>query len=381
LQVLSALSVKDGTRAYSRLRADVRAAGILDRSYVAYAAIIVGAFGGYIASAAAIYAFDGLLPLLIACLAFSFFSVQIAGVMHDSGHRAIFQSITLNNILGNTCCLFLGLVFENWRLRHNEHHAAPNQPRDPDLYVPFLATDVNQLASKGGFESRLLRFQAWYYYLLGAVVSFSNRLGTVSYFRGRPLNRDDAWRFMIYAAGIVFLFPLPFIVFGLEKALFVFFVVHITTGIYLASCFAPNHKGMTVLEDDADVSFLEQQVVTGRSVTGGRLTEILLVGLNHQTEHHLFPQTPRVKLRRITPLLQKTCDDAHIHFERATFVQTNRDILRVLSHVSRQISQAPGGVEATPMAAIPWAMAESALRPEEAVRAAEAMVRRKPGSE
>ena len=341
LQVLNALSVAEGTRAYTRLRADVIRSGILDRSYVYYIFTIAFAFGGFFASAAAIVLLDSLLLLIPACLAFSFFSVQIAGVNHDAGHRAIFKSTHLNNLMGVFSSFCLGIVFENWRVRHNEHHARPNQPSDPDLYVPFLVTDANQLASKKGLEAKLLRFQALYYYPLGSLVSFSNRLGTISYFRMRPLNRDDLWRFPLYATGIFFLFVAPFLFFDPIKALFVFFLVHVTTGLYLASCFAPNHKGMTILEEDARISFLEQQVVTGRSVTGGRLTEVMLVGLNHQTEHHLFPQTPRHKLRRIAPLLQQVCDEKGIHFERATFIETNRDILSVLRSVARESAATP----------------------------------------
>jgi len=336
LQVLNALSVSEGTRAYSRLRADVSAAGILDKSYWFYAFLITFAFGGFFASAAAIYLLDSYLLLIPACLAFTFFSLQLAGVNHDAGHRAVFKSVRLNNILGVCTSFCLGIVFENWRTRHNEHHARPNQPNDPDLYIPFLATDVNQLGSKGPIESRLLRFQAWYFYPLGALVSFSNRLGTISYFRGRPLNRGDLWRFPLYAIGIFFLFVAPFVFFDPLKAVFVLLLVHITSGFYLASCFAPNHKGMTILDDDARVSFIEQQVVTGRSVTGGRLTELILLGLNHQTEHHLFPQTPRHKLHRITPRLQLVCDEHGIHFERASFLKTNRDIVNVLRDVARE---------------------------------------------
>ncbi|MGE0688452.1 MAG: fatty acid desaturase [Dehalococcoidia bacterium] len=346
MQVLNALSVAEGTRAYSRLRSDITEAGILEKSYLYYLWTIAFAFGGYFASAAAIYFFDSYLLLVPACLGFTFFSVQIAGVNHDAGHRAIFKSVHRNNLMGVFSSFCLGIVFENWRVRHNMHHARPNQPSDPDLYVPFLVTDPNQLSSKTGLESKLLKYQALYYYPLGMLVSFSNRLGTISYFRHRPLNREDLWRLPLYATGIFFLFVAPFLFFDPAKALFVFFLVHLTSGVYLASCFAPNHKGMTILEDDARISFLEQQVVTGRSVTGGRLTEVMLVGLNHQTEHHLFPQTPRWKLRRITPHLQLVCDEHDIHFERATFVKTNRDILGVLRSVAREATDRSLAVEA-----------------------------------
>src|SRR5688572_30549635 len=80
LQALNALSVTDGTRAYSRLRAEVIQAGILDRSYFYYLFLIPFAFGGFAASAVAIYLIDSYLLLIPACLAFTFFSLQLAGV-------------------------------------------------------------------------------------------------------------------------------------------------------------------------------------------------------------------------------------------------------------------------------------------------------------
>ncbi|MGE0057742.1 MAG: fatty acid desaturase, partial [Dehalococcoidia bacterium] len=164
MQVLNALSVAEGTRAYSRLRSDITEAGILEKSYLYYLWTIAFAFGGYFASAAAIYFFDSYLLLVPACLGFTFFSVQIAGVNHDAGHRAIFKSVHRNNLMGVFSSFCLGIVFENWRVRHNMHHARPNQPSDPDLYVPFLVTDPNQLSSKTGLESKLLKYQALYYY-------------------------------------------------------------------------------------------------------------------------------------------------------------------------------------------------------------------------
>jgi len=60
-------------------------------------------------------------------------------------------------------------------------------------------------------------------------------------------------------------------------------------GLYLGCCFAPNHKGMPVLEDDREPDYLRRQVLTSRNVRGGRLVDFALGGLNYQIEHHLFP--------------------------------------------------------------------------------------------
>jgi len=59
--------------------------------------------------------------------------------------------------------------------------------------------------------------------------------------------------------------------------------------LYLGVSFAPNHKGMPIVESAAAAGFARHQVVTARNIRGGRFTTFLLGGLNYQIEHHLFP--------------------------------------------------------------------------------------------
>jgi fatty acid desaturase len=337
---LPALTVAEATRAYSHLKAEVARAGLFERSLRFYAFLTLFAFGGYAASACAIAVLDQPALLGLACLSFSFFSVQVAGLMHDSGHRAVFASVRNNDILGYASAALLGMVFDNWKTRHNMHHAHPNQEDlDPDMEIPFIATSGETLTRKTGLQRWLLRFQAYYYFPLGSVVSFSNRLGTVSYFlRNRSLG--EAWKLALYAGGILLLFASPFLVFSLEKAIFVFLLVHLSTGVYLANCFAPNHKGMPVVVPGETFSFLEQQVITSRNVRGGFLTDVLLVGLNHQVEHHLFPYTPRNKLGRLQPYVRAACREAGIPYTEVGLVETNRILLGELHAVGR-LTRAP----------------------------------------
>jgi fatty acid desaturase len=321
--------------AYARLKSDITNAGILRRSMSFYLPLILFSFGGYVLSAWAIFAWTAYLPLLVACLGFTFFTVQIAGLMHDAGHRAVFGSIRLNNMLGLATTGSIGMVFSNWMERHNQHHARPNQEgADPDMEIPFLALSRRDYEGKDVAQRFTTRWQAYYYYPLGALVGFSNRLGSVSYF-ARNCTRANAARFALYLPAIIVLFAGPFIVFPLEKAIFVFFVVHVTTGVYLASCFAPNHKGMPTYDADAEVSFLEQQVATSRNVRGGFLTDLLLVGLNHQIEHHLFPSCPRNKLRLLRTHVLRVCEEQGIEFCEVSFLRTNQTLVKHLHSVSR----------------------------------------------
>ena len=323
------------TAAYNRLKSDITSAGILNRSLTFYLPLILFAFGGYALSAWAILVTDGYLWLTFACLGFSAFSVQIAGLMHDAGHRAAFSSTRANNLLGLAATSAIGMVFPNWVLRHNLHHAHPNQEElDPDIEVPFLVFSEADYAGKDPVQRFFARWQAYYYYPLGALVSFSNRLGSITYFL-QHRSRANLARILLYLPAIVLLFPAPFLLFSLDKAIFVFFLVHIATGIYLASCFAPNHKGMPLVAKDADVSFLEQQVRTSRNVRGGLLTDFFLVGLNHQVEHHLFPACPRNKLRRLGPYVRAVCAEQALPYTQVSFLRTNRILVRHLHGVSR----------------------------------------------
>jgi fatty acid desaturase len=297
--------------------------------------MIVFTGGGYGASGWVIAHFEALIPLLAGCLGFTFFSVQLAGLMHDSGHRAVFASQRANNILGYASCALLVMVFDSWRERHNAHHAHPNQEgKDPDLKVPLIAASARSFRAKGSFERFLMKWQAYYYFPLGGIVGITNRVGSVTYFFRHPL-RKTAWQCVAYILGIAFLFVVPFVAFSLEKAILVFVVVHFSSGVYMASCFAPNHKGMPQLAESEVMSFFQQQVVTSRNIRGGFWTELLMVGLNHQVEHHLFPTCPRNKLRLLKPYVQQVCRAAGLSYSEVGIIETNRLLITELRRVAR----------------------------------------------
>lgn len=323
------------TTAYARLKAEITGAGLLDRAYGFYLRLVLFDICGYLFSLGAIVYFESYLALTLACVAFVFFTVQLAGLMHDCGHRAIFSSIRANNALGYVCSGLIGMSLDNWRERHNTHHAHPNQDElDPDMEIPFVATTRDLYLKKSRLQRLFISRQAFYYYPLGMIVAFSNRLGTLSYYR-RTLSRRNAWQFAIYLCVLASLFVLPFVLFPLSKAIFVFLLVHLASGVYLASCFAPNHKGMAVVANDASLPFIEQQVITARNISGGFVTELFMVGLNHQIEHHLFPNTPRNKLHLLKPYVRRTCEELDIPYCEVGIVETNRMLVGELQDVAR----------------------------------------------
>jgi fatty acid desaturase len=101
-------------------------------------------------------------------------------------------------------------------------------------------------------------------------------------------------------------------------------------GLYLGCCFAPNHKGMPVLEDHRERDYLRRQVLTSRNVRGSRLVDFALGGLNYQIEHHLFPSMPRPSLRRAQPLVRTFCAERGLAYSQSSVFGSYAEALRHL---------------------------------------------------
>jgi fatty acid desaturase len=103
--------------------------------------------------------------------------------------------------------------------------------------------------------------------------------------------------------------------------------------LYAGSVFAPNHKGMPVLERQAPLSFLERQVLTARNVRAHPLTDFWYGGLNYQIEHHLFPTLPRNQLGAAQTIVRAFCTTHHIAYHETGMIASYREILRHLHDV------------------------------------------------
>jgi len=89
-------------------------------------------------------------------------------------------------------------------------------------------------------------------------------------------------------------------------------------GIYMGASFAPNHKGMPVIDADAKLDFFSKQVRTSRNVSGGWWATWLMGGLNYQVEHHLFPNMPRPHLARARQIVREHCRTLEVPYTETT---------------------------------------------------------------
>lgn len=334
LQKLLPARNREATKAYAALRGTVASQGILNRQYWYYAVMIAFGFSGFLFSAYLLFITQSVPLLILLCLVFTFFSIQLGGLMHDAGHRAVFATTRANDILGHISCFFLAQSFSYWNFKHNAHHAHPNEEdEDPDVDLPLLSFNTDRYRAKRGLQKKLVPYQAYLYYPIGLLVGFSIRIGSYQYFK-QQFRWTMYWEIGLFLIGLYVWFVLPFTLFDLPKALIVFSIIHGAMGFYLLSIFAPNHKGMPEIGKGVKLSFFEQQVITSRNIYGHPITDFVYLGLNYQIEHHLFPNCPRNKLPSLNRHVQNICHTMKLDYTEVTVLESNKIILRELRNVA-----------------------------------------------
>lgn len=332
---------------YAELRRLIRREGLLRRRPGYYAAkitiVLVLLAAGWAAFAVV---GDSWWQLLIAAYLALMFG-QVGFIGHEAGHRQVSRSH-----LGNTAVglvhgnLLIGMSFGWWTGKHNRHHAFPNhEGRDPDIAIPVLAFSSEQAAGRRGLRRLLARWQAYLFFPMLAFEALSMHVISVAAIAQSRVSRRSRWLeivlLAVHCAGFVtavvlVLSPLRAVAFiAVQQGLF---------GIYMGCAFAPNHKGMPVLTGAQSADFLRRQVLTSRNVSGGRLTETLLGGLNYQIEHHLFPAMPRPSLRRCRVLVRAFCAQADLRYCEKNVISSYTDVLRHLHAAGQAVPARPAAL-------------------------------------
>lgn len=322
---------------YAQLSRRIREAGLLKRRpghYFTRFAIAIGALLG--AGVAFVAIGDSWLQLILAAFLGIIFT-QIAFLAHDVGHRQVFGSKRVAQgvglLLGN---LGIGLSYGWWIGKHTRHHANPNHAdEDPDIGVGVIAWSAEQANQKSGAAARLLAArQAFLFFPLLLLEGIQLHVQSVRAVV-EPEVKHKLTEALLLAAHLVGYLTVVFLVLSPGKAI-LFIVVHEAVfGLYMGSSFAPNHKGMPILEDKLD--FLRKQVLTSRNVRGSWFVDYALGGLNYQIEHHLFPYMPMPNLRRAKPMVRAFCLERGISYHESGLVNSYREVLTYLHEVGAHV--------------------------------------------
>jgi fatty acid desaturase len=327
---------------YTQLSKQMKQAGLLDRRRGWYAAKIgvnlVLLAAGLVALAMVGESWWQLLTAAYLAVV----STQLAFVGHDAGHRQLFRSRRANDLVGLAHAnLGVGISFDWWVAKHNRHHSNPNhEDLDPDISITALAFTADQARSKHGLVRMIARYQGWLFFPLLLLEAAHLHLASAKAIVGGR-GRANAVEGLLLGVHVAAYLTVLWVVLSPAQAV-AFVIVHQGLfGLYLGCAFAPNHKGMPTLTRDDELDFLRRQVLTSRNVTGSRLVDWLLGGLNYQIEHHLFPNMPRPNLRRAQPLIRAFCRHHGLAYVEATMFGSYADAVRHLHSVGAPLRPAP----------------------------------------
>lgn len=319
---------------YPELRLLVTQAGLLHRQPIYFVLKMTSTAGLLAVSLGVLVLVDNFWIQLLNATFLAFVFTQIGMVGHDIGHNQVARSVRGSRALGLfSGNLLLGLSFTWWTHKHNQHHAHPNHhDRDPDVDVPAVAFSNRQAAEKRGISRLTVRFQAFLFFpmlMLEAIVLRSDSIR----FLIRKRAKGSRLELLLIAVHFIWYLGLVFTHLPLYQAILFVSVHQALFGLYLGSVFAPNHKGMLMVDGTSQLDFVRLQVLTARNIKGGAITDFLFGGLNYQIEHHLFPRLPRNRLREAQRIVRPFCEAKSISYHETTIFGSYAETLRHLNRV------------------------------------------------
>ncbi|MDB9730952.1 acyl-CoA desaturase, partial [Flavobacteriaceae bacterium] len=247
-------------------------------------------------------------------------------VMHDGNHGAYSNKKWVNKLMGSSIYILAGNVY-NWQVQHNVlHHTYTNIPEhDEDL-------DAGRILrfSKHADWKKYHKFQHLYSVLLYGLLTFNWAITTdfqqmyrytkrkLSY--GKLPNPVLNWTKLLITkiiyVTIWIAIPMIFLEVAWYKILIGFFVMHYVAGLILSVVFQLahiiDHADTPVPNEQGDMKntwAIHQLFTTVNFGTKNRIINWFTGGLNHQVEHHIFPNISHVHYTKIAKIVKETAKE------------------------------------------------------------------------
>ncbi len=322
------------TRAYMQVSETVKADNLLRRARWFYILVGIGlglAFGGCVTGFVLLR--DSWFQLLIAA-ALGVVFTQVAFLAHEAAHRQILSTGPRNDRLAYFLAGSIGMSYSWWNSKHTRHHQNPNRVgKDPDIAsdtVSFVAEDA---AKARGFIRLITRYQGWLFFPLLTLEGINLHWQSFKHLAQRAKVKARWSEVGIIVARFVILLVPVFVFLPLGMA-FAFMGVQLAVfGVYMGSTFAPNHKGMPVIDRAAKLDFFSKQVRTSRNIRGGWWATALMGGLNYQIEHHLFPSMARPYLAKARIIVREYCETHDVPYTETSLLRSYAIVIDYLNRV------------------------------------------------
>lgn len=292
-----------------------------DPRLVRKAAVVLGWFA---LSYAALLLAPSFALLLLATFSLALASAAIGfGLFHDANHGTLFARAPWNLWAARLCSTLLGLSRHLWVHKHQTlHHRNPNVIEwDDDLETRgFL-----RLSPESPWMPRYRHqeIKAVLYYGLNSLewVLWKDfhclAKGRMNEFQPLVLDKKQRTELLVSKALHFLLFILPiFLALPLVWAIPAFLLFHFTFSWVLAAVFQAAHitpemefSGVRAGDDWA----IHQLRTTADFATGSGLANWFTGGLNHQIEHHLFPNVAHSHYPALRPIVRAAAARHGLH--------------------------------------------------------------------
>lgn len=252
-------------------------------------------------------------------------------VMHDGNHGSYSTKNWVNKFMGGSIYILAGNVY-NWQVQHNVlHHTYTNIPgHDEDL-------DAGRIIrfTKEAKWHKFHKFQHYYSIFLYGLLTFNWALTTdfkqMSGYLKRKLSYGEVksskilWTTLVITKVIYFSvwLVIPMIV-GVVwwKVLVGFFVMHYTAGLILSVVFQLAHvveetTNPLPAEETGEIEntwAIHQLFTTTNFAPKNWIVNWYTGGLNHQIEHHIFPNISHIHYGKIAEIVKQTAKECNLPY-------------------------------------------------------------------
>lgn len=205
-------------------------------------------------------------------------------VLHDASHNAVFVSKIANEWLGRFCVFIFnpGFSFKTYRFIHMRHHRFTNEEgRDPDLWA----------------ESRYkwLLPAKWLSTDIGYVIFFFKHLADFK----KKERVAQYWHFGLLISLVVLV-----ITTGYGMQLLVFWAIPFRVALFFLTLFLDYLPHIPYQNTQAEAPFKATNVYPKKGWLD-KLLFVMMLGQNYHLVHHLFPQIPFHRSRKVWPQIKE----------------------------------------------------------------------------
>jgi linoleoyl-CoA desaturase len=252
-------------------------------------------------------------------------------VMHDGNHGSYSTKSWLNKFMGGSIYILAGNVY-NWQVQHNVlHHTYTNiHGHDEDLEAGRIMRFTKQAEWR-----RFHKFQHYYSVFLYGLLTFNWAITTdflqMKRYLRRKLSYGEAksskflWTTLIITKVIYFSIwiVIPMVI-GIDwwKVVLGFLVMHYTAGVILSVVFQLAHvvEDISYPEPNEEGEMentwaIHQLFTTANFAPKNWLVNYYTGGLNHQVEHHLFPNISHIHYDKISKIVKETAHEFELPYQ------------------------------------------------------------------